>query len=132
VVRFEAVQKHRHHLRLPHWHRAPVHRAQRALTDETQKKSRQAIPWVFHRNGEPIRDFRAAWKTARGRLSALRDRRRAGSPRGRAQARDVRTRPRDRVGKVLGQMAAASGWLGPQLCDTSPSESGENWQTRWT
>jgi hypothetical protein len=49
--------------------RARFYRAQRELTDETQKKTRQAIPWVVHRNGELIRDFRTAWKTARTNAS---------------------------------------------------------------
>jgi integrase len=38
--------------------------AQRALTEQTQKTTRRVIPWVFHRDGEPIKDFRGAWRTA--------------------------------------------------------------------
>jgi integrase len=38
--------------------------AQRALTEAAQKSTRQVIPWVFHRDGEPIKDFRGAWRTA--------------------------------------------------------------------
>lgn len=38
--------------------------AQRALTEAAQKTTRQVIPWVFHRDGEPIKDFRGAWRTA--------------------------------------------------------------------
>ncbi len=38
--------------------------AQRALTESTQKTTHQVIPWVFHRNGAPIKDFRSAWATA--------------------------------------------------------------------
>ncbi|MFQ5830901.1 MAG: tyrosine-type recombinase/integrase [Candidatus Methylomirabilia bacterium] len=37
--------------------------AQRARTEALQRKGR-IIPWVFHRNGKPIKDFRGAWKTA--------------------------------------------------------------------
>lgn len=38
--------------------------AQRAETDAAQRKGGAIIPWVFHRGGRPIRDFRGAWKTA--------------------------------------------------------------------
>jgi integrase len=39
--------------------------AQRALTDEWQRRRRRVIPWVFHRRGKAIKDYRAAWNTAR-------------------------------------------------------------------
>ena len=38
--------------------------AQRALTDEAQRTAGRIIPWVFHRGGRPIRDFRTAWANA--------------------------------------------------------------------
>lgn len=37
---------------------------QRALTDALQRETGRVVPWVFHHDGTPIRDFRAAWKTA--------------------------------------------------------------------
>jgi len=37
---------------------------QRRLTNEFQAKRDKLIPWVFHRNGRPIKDFRKAWKLA--------------------------------------------------------------------
>jgi integrase len=37
---------------------------QRARTDETQRRLGMVIPYVFHREGRPIRDFYAAWRTA--------------------------------------------------------------------
>lgn len=39
-------------------------RAQRKLTDAAQKASGKIIPWVFHRDGEPIQRFRKAWASA--------------------------------------------------------------------
>ncbi len=38
--------------------------AQRAYTDTVQREQGRIIPWVFHRNGKPIRSFRKSWKTA--------------------------------------------------------------------
>jgi integrase len=32
--------------------------------DPTPREVAEAIPWVFHRKGQPIRDFRHAWTTA--------------------------------------------------------------------
>lgn len=37
---------------------------QRAKTDLVQQRLGRIIPWVFHRNGKPIKDFRGSWKTA--------------------------------------------------------------------
>jgi len=38
--------------------------AQRTKTEALQRQTGRIIPWVFHRDGEPIRDFRGAWATA--------------------------------------------------------------------
>jgi len=38
--------------------------AQRQRTNEHQSKTERLIPWVFHRSGRPIKDFRKAWKIA--------------------------------------------------------------------
>jgi len=37
---------------------------QRARTDALQQATDQIIPWVFHRDGKPIRSFRKAWDNA--------------------------------------------------------------------
>jgi integrase len=37
---------------------------QEAKTEALQKERGIIIPWVFHRNGRPIKDYRKAWKTA--------------------------------------------------------------------
>lgn len=39
-------------------------RRQRLATIAPKRRSGQAIPWVFHRVGKPIKDFRGAWATA--------------------------------------------------------------------
>jgi integrase len=39
-------------------------RSQRELTDRLQKEQGRIIPWVFHRNGERIIDFRKGWTSA--------------------------------------------------------------------
>ena len=39
-------------------------RSQRRHTDEVQHATGQIIPWVFHRQGEPIGDFHRAWDKA--------------------------------------------------------------------
>jgi integrase len=38
--------------------------AQREVTDLLQKELGCVITWVFHRNGEPIKEFRSAWTSA--------------------------------------------------------------------
>ncbi len=38
--------------------------AQRGYTDRIQREQGRIIPWVFHRQGEPIRTFRRSWLTA--------------------------------------------------------------------
>jgi len=66
---------------------------QKALTEALQRQSGRIIPWVFHRKGKPIGEFRKAWKTAckkagvPGRIphdfrrTAVRNLERAGVPR---------------------------------------------------
>lgn len=70
-----------------------VLRGQREITDLIQQATGQIIPWVFHRRGKPIKDFRKTWKkacTAAGvpgkiphdfRRTAVRNLERAGVPR---------------------------------------------------
>jgi len=38
--------------------------AQRAATDAAQRETGAIVPWVFHRDGRPIKDFRTAWTNA--------------------------------------------------------------------
>ena len=38
--------------------------AQRASTEKTGKQQGRIIPWVFHRRGKPIKDFKGAWVKA--------------------------------------------------------------------
>jgi len=38
--------------------------AQRAYTDRIQRERGSIIPWVFHRDGKPIKSFRRSWLTA--------------------------------------------------------------------
>ncbi len=66
---------------------------QRARTEAIQRRTGQIIPWVFHRNGRPIKGFHRAWRTAcrnagvPGRIphdlrrTAVRNMERAGVPR---------------------------------------------------
>lgn len=37
---------------------------QRARTEALQRRTGRMIPWVFHRNGQPIKSFRIAWARA--------------------------------------------------------------------
>jgi integrase len=39
-------------------------KAQLDRTREFEKAHDKIVPWLFHRNGEPIKDFRSAWATA--------------------------------------------------------------------
>jgi integrase len=39
-------------------------KAQRARTDLLQKEQGRIIPWVFHRDGNCVKDFRVAWRKA--------------------------------------------------------------------
>ena len=38
--------------------------SQRAITDAYQRERQRICPWLFHRNGKQIRNFRIAWQTA--------------------------------------------------------------------
>jgi integrase len=71
---------------------------QLANTRELEQKTGSIIPWLFHRNGNPIKDFRWAWQAAcksagvAGRIphdfrrTAVRNLERAGVPRSAAMA----------------------------------------------
>jgi len=66
---------------------------QRRYTDDVEQATGQIVPWVFHRDGEPIRAFRGTWEKACKaaglpaliphdlRRSAVRNLERAGVPR---------------------------------------------------
>jgi integrase len=68
-------------------------RGQRELTDSIQKATGKIIPWVFHHNGERIREYRGSWNSAmkkaglQGKIphdcsrTAVRNLERAGVPR---------------------------------------------------
>ncbi|MBI4584013.1 MAG: tyrosine-type recombinase/integrase [Planctomycetes bacterium] len=43
---------------------ADLLRRQREYTDAVQKAQDRIVPWTFHRNGEPVGDFKKAWQTA--------------------------------------------------------------------
>jgi integrase len=67
--------------------------SQWAYTEAAQKRTCQIVPWLFHREGKPIRSMHAAWRSAcerakvPGRLmhdfrrTAVRNFERAGVPR---------------------------------------------------
>jgi integrase len=38
--------------------------AQRRHTDACQKEQNRIVPWVFHRDGKPLKHFRRSWLTA--------------------------------------------------------------------
>lgn len=38
--------------------------SQRAATEALQRRSGRIIPWVFHRDGRPVKDMRRAWRAA--------------------------------------------------------------------
>lgn len=42
---------------------------QRAYTDAVERRTGQIVPWVFHREGRPIKSFRTAWRAACRRLA---------------------------------------------------------------
>ena len=66
--------------------------------NELERKTNRLIPWLFHHNGKPIKDFRKAWALACGRAgvigkvphdfrrTAIRNLERAGIPRPAAMA----------------------------------------------
>ena len=37
---------------------------QRSLTREVEQRREQIVPWVFHRNGRPVRSFYGSWRKA--------------------------------------------------------------------
>lgn len=43
---------------------ADVLKVQRDTTSDLERRTGRIIPWVFHRDGKPIRAFRTVWKTA--------------------------------------------------------------------
>ena len=77
---------------------ADVLRSQREATSVLERDTGAIMPWVFHRNGQPIRSYDVAWRSAceracvPGRLvhdfrrSAVRNLERAGVPRSVAMA----------------------------------------------
>jgi integrase len=45
--------------------------AQRAETDRWEQALGRVVPWVFHRQGQPIKDLRTAWRAACRRAGVL-------------------------------------------------------------
>ena len=43
---------------------AAVLEAQRAYTDAVVKRTGSIVKWVFHREGQPVKSIRQAWRTA--------------------------------------------------------------------
>ncbi len=71
--------------------------AQRVHTTAVEKATNQVVPWIFHRQGKPIKDFYTAWRSAcvktgvakiphDFRRTAVRNLERAGVPRSAAMA----------------------------------------------
>lgn len=72
--------------------------AEAARTEATEKATDRIIPWLFHRDGKPVKSFRRAWRTACKRVglvgriphdfrrTAVRNLERAGVPRSTAMA----------------------------------------------
>jgi len=43
-------------------------KAQRDATSRLEREQNRIIPWVFHRNGKPVRSFDKTWRGARDRI----------------------------------------------------------------
>jgi integrase len=43
---------------------AELLKRQRELTTRFERETGQIVPWVFHRQGKPVRGFRVAWQKA--------------------------------------------------------------------
>lgn len=43
-------------------------KGQRDETARLEREQNRIIPWVFHRNGKPVRNFDGAWRAVRGRV----------------------------------------------------------------
>jgi hypothetical protein len=43
---------------------AALIKGQRQYTHAVQRRTGQVVPWVFHREGRPVRSFRTAWRAA--------------------------------------------------------------------
>jgi integrase len=67
TIRLESgLAKNREGRTLPHGLLPELHEAIEVLwhSHEELTAERVICPWVFHRNGKPIREFRTAWRTA--------------------------------------------------------------------
>lgn len=49
------------------WGLREIFQERRRLTDIAQQETGQIIPYVFHREGKPVRSVRKAWEVARGK-----------------------------------------------------------------
>lgn len=48
---------------------AAVIEGQRRYTDAVQRRTGQVVPWLFHREGHPVKSFRTAWRAACKRIA---------------------------------------------------------------